>query len=124
MIARVCSVHGCPAIATDGSYCATHARSLESIRRRIHDDRRGSSTARGYDRRWRRVRASVLARRPLCEDCERDGRVTLAAEVHHVDGDTRHNTDDNLIPLCKSCHSRRTMIERGGAGRKSKKSFL
>lgn len=121
MIARPCRQHGCPAIAVERGYCVEHAAPAEAARRREHDDRRGSSTARGYGARWQRVRASVLARRPRCEDCARLGRVTLASEVHHIDGDTRHNTDDNLMPLCKGCHSRRTLAGRGGGEQKFEK---
>lgn len=124
MTARPCAQPGCPAIATTRGYCAEHARPIESARRRMHDDRRGTAAARGYDHRWRQVRASVLARRPLCEDCARLGRVTAATEVHHMDGDTRHNADDNLMPLCKPCHSRRSVSVRGGAGQKFKSKAL
>ena len=43
----------------------------------------------------------------LCEQCEKDGRLTSVAEVHHIltlaDGST--HDDENLVALCKSCHS-------------------
>lgn len=109
-----CREPRCPAIAVARGYCAEHAGPAESARRRRHDARRGSAAQRGYGARWRRVRALVLAREPRCRDCKADGRVTLANEVHHIDGNNRNNTLANLMPLCKSCHSRRTM--RGGRG--------
>ena len=72
--------------------------------------RRGTAAQRGYDARWRRVRAWYLKRHPLCLDCQGEGRVAPATEVHHIvalrDGGTHEET--NLTALCKSCHSRRT----------------
>ena len=32
-------------------------------------------------------------------------------DVHHIDGNKRNNSQQNLIPLCRSCHS---LIHRGG----------
>lgn len=47
---------------------------------------------------------------PFCEMCLRSGRYTQATEVHHVlpisQGGT--NAQDNLMSLCKPCHSRIT----------------
>lgn len=69
---------------------------------------RGSSTARGYGQDWRRVRAQVLAREPLCRTCMAQGRVTEATEVHHevsIRADSSRRLDPaNLIPTCKPCH--------------------
>ena len=73
-------------------------------------DRRESAAARGYGARWRRLRRMVLSRNPLCADCERHGRVTLATDVHHVVAKRDGGKDEmsNLEPLCHSCHSKRT----------------
>jgi 5-methylcytosine-specific restriction protein A len=61
--------------------------------------------------RWRRVRAKVLNTGPLCVDCRAAGRVTPATEVDHIvpiaDGGAPYALE-NLRPLCKSCHSKRT----------------
>jgi len=63
---------------------------------------------------WRRLRALVLADNPLCLMCERMGRVTLATDVDHHDGNPGNNDRSNLVPLCHSCHSHKTMRERHG----------
>lgn len=72
--------------------------------------------------RWRKLRAWVLSRHPLCADPfghhTADGRVEPATEVHHVIPRC-HQPDleldaENLQCLCKSCHSR---ITRGEAPR-------
>jgi 5-methylcytosine-specific restriction protein A len=78
--------------------------------------------------RWRRVRARVLARSPLCADPEgrhaASGRIAAAVEVDHIQG-LRQRPDlafdeANLQPLCHACHARKTAQERPeGPGRAS-----
>jgi len=54
-----------------------------------------------------------LAKNPLCAECEKAGRLTPATEVHHIVAiaDGGSDRDENLQPLCKSCHSRKTAKE-------------
>lgn len=88
-------------------------------RRDEADRRRRSSTARGYDGGWRKVRLAFLAAHPLCAFCEADGRLTAATVVDHevaiVDAPERRLDWSNLRPLCKPCHDRRTATEQGFA---------
>jgi 5-methylcytosine-specific restriction enzyme A len=112
MIARPCTTPGCPNVAEQRGYCADHAVPMERERRRLHDAKRPSTAKRGYGARWQRLRKHVLARNPLCVHCTESGRVTMAAEVHHNDGNAFNNVDDNLVPLCKSCHSRISVTQR------------
>lgn len=85
------------------------ARRFSAVR---HDESRGNSAARLYDRRWRKRRRVKLLKDPLCEECKREGRLTLATDVDHViphRGDRRlFDDDDNLQSLCKPCHSKKT----------------
>lgn len=58
---------------------------------------------------WRKLRAAFLAEHPLCADCERRGRTTAAAHVHHVKP-RKERPDlaldsDNLESLCQPCHN-------------------
>lgn len=79
-------------------------------------DGRPSAARRGYGVNWRRLRASVLARRPVCEACGREA----ATEVDHVTAIARggaHYDEANLQALCKGCHSRKTVAQDGGFGR-------
>lgn len=63
---------------------------------------------------WRRLRGHVLGAKPLCEDCNLiEGNTTAATEVHHVDNNPNNNALDNLMSLCKPCHSRRTNYDMG-----------
>ncbi len=75
-------------------------------------DRRPSAARRGYDHHWQRVRLVHLALHPLCVDCREQGRLTPAAQVHHVakvsDRPDLLCDPDNLMSLCERCHSRRT----------------
>jgi len=72
------------------------------------------SRSKAYDRRWRKIRYSFLARFPFCIGCDALGQVTPATEVDHkiplVEGGTHDET--NLQPFCKSCHSRKTAEDR------------
>jgi 5-methylcytosine-specific restriction endonuclease McrA len=78
----------------------------------------GTACKRGYDRRWRKLRARKLAEDPLCEHCLVKDMVTAASEVDHI---IRHQGQSdplfwlwsNLQSLCKPCHSRKTMVECG-----------
>jgi len=76
--------------------------------RRENDIRRGSSRRRGYTTAWQKARAAYLSRHPLCVFCERDGRVTAAAVVDHIEphrGDHEKFWDsDNWQSLCKKHH--------------------
>lgn len=67
---------------------------------------------------WRQTRALKLARNPLCEGCQRAGKLTAASHVHHIvelktDWDRRLDPS-NLESLCHSCHSRLHAAPRGG----------
>jgi 5-methylcytosine-specific restriction endonuclease McrA len=68
---------------------------------------------------WRRLRAEVLAERPLCEDCAAMGYVTPATEVDHLVDSRADYSDDNsrenLSVKCKPCHSRKTAVSMGKA---------
>lgn len=71
--------------------------------------------------RWRRRRAIQLARKPICEWCERHGRITVATIAHHAEphrGDPLKFWHGPLVSLCKTHHdSDAQTIERGGTPR-------
>lgn len=65
--------------------------------------------------RWRRLRLRVLRAEPTCRACKAIGRVTPASEVDHI-LPRRERPEltyevENLQPLCKPCHSRKTRRE-------------
>ena len=59
-----------------------------------------------YPRNWNRISLRIKCRAGWkCEACDHENAgwpYTLT--VHHIDGDPRHNEDDNLIALCQRCH--------------------
>jgi len=58
---------------------------------------------------WRKTSKAYLAVHPLCEQCNRNGLIVAAVDVHHiverVDDPSLAFAWDNLQALCKSCHS-------------------
>jgi 5-methylcytosine-specific restriction endonuclease McrA len=65
-IQRPCNSPGCPQL-TNGGPCNNHRRT----RQREHDERRGTSSDRGYDAGHRRLRVLCFARDGWrCVDCE------------------------------------------------------
>lgn len=66
---------------------------------------------RGWANQRRRER--ILSARPLCVQCEREGRVAEATEVDHIvplwKGGSE--SDANLQPLCRCCHAAKSATE-------------
>lgn len=66
--------------------------------------------------KWLRLRRDILMAHPLCQQCKADGRITPAAEVHHIrpveeaitiaDKQQRMYDAHNLQALCHDCHVR------------------
>lgn len=73
----------------------------------------GNSDKRLSGKRLQQRRQRILARQPLCVDCEKAGRVTLAQELDHEvplwEGGP--DTEDNLAPRCIPCHAAKTRRE-------------
>lgn len=122
---RPCAAQPCEALVSKG-YCPEHERAK--------DQRRGTAASRGYDyKTWRiGIRDPHIRRHPLCggkrddayqssaSQCQREGIVTAATDVHHIRG---HNGQDdplfrdprNLESLCHPCHS--GVVSQGDFGR-------
>ncbi len=65
--------------------------------------------------RWRDLRAWKMTNDPLCEECDKKGRVTPTEDVHHevsfmsTDDPVERNRlaydYENLMSVCKECHA-------------------
>lgn len=113
---RACLTAGCTGYAARFGRCAEHAAPIVAAMERR--DRSGEPGRRFYfTTRWKKLRAAVLRREPLCRACEQAGRTTAATDIDHV---VRHRGNpalfwsvDNLQPLCGPCHVTKTLVERG-----------
>jgi 5-methylcytosine-specific restriction protein A len=66
---------------------------------------------------WQHTREAKLRRDPLCQCCACEGRAVQAEHVDHWTplAQGGHPTaDDNLVSMCRSCHSRKTLAEQAG----------
>lgn len=105
---RPCAYPGCSRLADSEQYCAEH-QALAN--KHYNQYERDPVTNKRYGRAWKRIRDRYIKVHPLCEECLKIGLLTPAEEVHHVlplsnGGDNKTN---NLMALCKSCHSRITL---------------
>ena len=68
-------------------------------------------------KRWKDLRAYMVQKYPLCQECLKAGKITPTEEVHHlkspfVPGLTedekykRAYDESNLLCLCRECHWR------------------
>jgi len=105
---RPCSFPGCPEL-TDGRFCDEHAKQEAQRYERYGRD---PVVKKRYGRTWKHIRDRYIKAHPLCARCAKDEKVTPAEEVHHIkplaNGGT--NDEDNLMSLCKSCHSLITAV--------------
>jgi 5-methylcytosine-specific restriction protein A len=103
-----CNNNKCMGLVRNGvcDQCGVQRRGKD----RAYDRGRGTAAQRGYDTTWRKLRRMHLAQEPLCHDCKQRGVITVGVDVHHIlaKRDGGDNSADNLMTLCKSCHSVRT----------------
>ena len=108
-----CPAPGCPNLQP----CPAHARPVDRGER----DPRPTAHQRGYGATWRRLRAIVLARHPVCADpfSLHRGAVVLATDVDHIMPKAAGGRDveNNLQALCHSCHSHKTALQNNFGGR-------
>ena len=111
---RPCSYPGCPRL-TSGRYCEEHQKIITA---HYNKHQRDPASKRRYGRAWKRIRDRYITAHPLCEQCQRAGKITPAEEVHHILPLSKGGThvESNLMALCKRCHSEITAREGGRWG--------
>lgn len=99
----------CANKATNGKYCASHAKQVEST----YEAHRGTAASRGYDYRWMRLSRAVLQEEPICRDPFQLGCTNSSAHTDHIVPKRQGGSDErsNLQALCSACHSAKTLLE-------------
>lgn len=107
------SPHGAPVVTAQGAIRQQPARKRSPMAVLPTKRTRGS--------KWQAIRRSVLRLMPLCVECQRKGRVTIASEVDHIKPLHMGGDDDlgNLQALCHDCHADKTAAELGKGRRKA-----
>lgn len=63
---------------------------------------------------WRKTRARILAKEPLCRMCYEKGLTQAATVVDHIlpinKGGEKYK-QENLQPLCETCHNRKSRFD-------------
>lgn len=114
---RTCTKPGCFATTEAGkSRCSRHpVQPRQREWDKQYDERRGTASSRGYDRRWYRLRNQFIAENPLCKECMKKGIVKAADEVDHIIpikvAPHLRLVKTNLQSLCKSCHAIKTRAD-------------
>lgn len=88
-----------------------------SRRGQNYEQTRGNARQRGYTAAWDRLRAAYRLAHPLCAQCLREGRTTIAVDVDHIQPIGRGGAlldESNLQSLCRRCHNIKTASERAG----------
>jgi 5-methylcytosine-specific restriction protein A len=98
-------------VADGEHYCSAHKDKAN----KAEQERRGTSSQRGYGRCWQRLRLLVLARDPVCRH---PGCTELATDADHIVPRSQGGADSlgNLQGLCHAHHSAKTAKEDGGFG--------
>jgi 5-methylcytosine-specific restriction protein A len=106
---RPCSMNGCGRLCENGEqYCSEHK---QVANKHYNKHQRDPTSNKRYGRSWKRIRDRYIKTHPLCEECQKNGLLTTAEEVHHILPLSKGGGNDasNLMSLCKSCHSRITV---------------
>lgn len=105
---RPCAYPGCGRLAESEQYCAEHQKNMD---RHYNKYQREPASNKRYGRAWKRIRDRYIKAHPLCEECQKQGKLTPVEEVHHIIPLSKGGTNkySNLMSLCQSCHTKTHM---------------
>ena len=104
---KPCGHPGCGVLVRDGtSRCPKHPAKVWA--------KPVTATKRVTGRRLQAMRAELFSNNPLCAECQKHGRVTLATQRDHIKPLAEGGADeiDNTQGLCDDCHDRKSEAER------------
>ncbi|MEI6798425.1 MAG: HNH endonuclease [Pseudomonadota bacterium] len=93
----------CGALVVAVERCPCEAKA-ETARKAIYDERRPSSSARGYTSAWDKARKAYLYKHPLCTRCDKPASVVDHIKAHKGD-QTLFWDSSNWQALCAPCHN-------------------
>ena len=107
MLMKLCNYPGCTEwIPKNDKYCHKHK---QPARKTYKNDKFYNSSA------WRKLQRYHMAKQPYCVECMKQGIVRRGEIVDHIkeinDGGEKL-ADSNLQTLCRTCHNRKTALER------------
>ncbi len=112
MVKKICRRPSCSCIALLNGYCEDHQGEIKEVKKEWKKDFKCRSYKHLYDSaRWKRRREKQLKKQPLCEECLKQGIITIAAIADHIEdhkGDLAKFFQGKLQSLCPSCHSKKT----------------
>ncbi len=108
---KPCRYPNCPKL-TDSQYCDEHKRIIDSNYNKYERDNVSQKFYQSAE--WRAVRKQKLNLNPLCEECERKGKLVKATMVDHIKPIKQGGGAldlNNLQSLCWHCHSSKSAKE-------------
>ena len=111
---KPCGHPGCGVIVRDGtSRCPKHPREAWG--------KKPTATKRVTGRKLQAMRAALFSANPLCVECQRLGRVTLATQRDHIIplAEGGKDDDENVQGLCHDCHDVKSQAESGRGRQRS-----
>ena len=117
---KLCTYPGCNCLVSHGTRCPKHQR---TEKRTGFSGRRNESASRWhslyYSARWKQLRRDFLKKYPYCFICGRKATIVDHIQPHRGNLDLFYD-ENNLQPMCWSCHSKKTLRENnffhGGGG--------
>lgn len=98
----------CPNLIRGNTRLCEACEALRGEEKKDYDRQRGSSSSRGYDSAWQKVREAKANRNPLCERCLLRGIERPLDVVHHIkpveDFPELRLVMENLESLCRFHH--------------------
>ena len=116
---KPCAYPGCPNL-TDGRYCPEHKKLMDKQYDQYVRSRPAAAFYHSHE--WKKKRANFLIEHPFCIECWKQGRLTKAQIVDHIQPISMGGAlldDENLQSLCPSCHTRKSIIEGSRFGKRS-----
>ena len=109
---RPCAYPGCGRLAEREQYCAEHQKAMDKYYNQFQRD---PASNKRYGRAWKRVRDRYIKSHPLCEECEKQGKLPRRRGTPHPPppaAATRRATSYSLVnPVT------RITVESGDRGR-------